>query len=103
MHDFRCSNANYMYFKQMADRTRYFKETEKGVIELSKIVEEMFKEWAETYVQERAEERAQEEAEQIAVKMLKMDFTSKENIAEITSLSLEKVMELAEKVKAATA
>ena len=31
MHDFFCTNPDDMYYKILADRTRYFKETEKGV------------------------------------------------------------------------
>lgn len=40
MHDFRCNNAGDMYFPLLANRTRYFKETQKGVEEMCKIMEE---------------------------------------------------------------
>lgn len=41
MHDFRCSDADDMYYALMADRTRYLKETPEGVGEVSTIVEEI--------------------------------------------------------------
>lgn len=51
MHDFNCRNADDMFFKQMAEKTRYLKETEEGVRTMSKA----FDEWV---AQEREEAAA---------------------------------------------
>lgn len=41
MHDFSCSDPNDMINEELADRTRYFKETEEGVSTVCKVIEEM--------------------------------------------------------------
>lgn len=41
MHDFDCSNANDMYCEMMAEATRYYKETPKGIEEMCQIFEEI--------------------------------------------------------------
>lgn len=44
MHDFNCTSAAEMHFPLLADRTRYLKETQKGVVEVCKVMEDMMKE-----------------------------------------------------------
>lgn len=41
VHDFRCTKADDMYIKELADRTRQFKETPEGVSEMCKKIEDM--------------------------------------------------------------
>lgn len=41
MHDFSCKNPNEMYYFQLAEKTKYFKEDEKGVRSMCKIMEEL--------------------------------------------------------------
>ena len=41
MHDFFCTNPNDMNFKQLADKVRYFKEDERGVAAMCKVMEDM--------------------------------------------------------------
>ena len=41
MHDFCCSNPDDMYNEDMADSSRYFKESEKGVSEMCTIMEDL--------------------------------------------------------------
>lgn len=41
MHDFSCKNPNEMYYDEIAQKTRYFKEDEKGVAGMCKIMEEL--------------------------------------------------------------
>lgn len=48
MHDFNCTKADDMYFPEMAEQTRYLKETEEGVEAMSSVVDEM----RERYMQE---------------------------------------------------
>lgn len=47
MHDFCCNNAEDMYLEPMAERTRYLKESQKGVEEMCKIFEDILKEGME--------------------------------------------------------
>lgn len=46
MHDFRCTSAADMYYDVLADRVRYFKETEGGRAQVCKMVEDLQKETA---------------------------------------------------------
>ena len=46
MHDFFCTDPNDMHFKQLADKVRYFKEDDKGVAAMCKVMEDMRNETA---------------------------------------------------------
>lgn len=83
MHDFFCTDPNDMNYKQLADKVRYFKEDEKGVAAMCKIMEDMRNETAE---QTKIES---------AVNLLKLGKLSIEEIANSIGLSIEKVAELA--------
>ncbi len=41
MHDFKCISADEMYYGILADRVRYFKETEEGYENILKLMEEL--------------------------------------------------------------
>ena len=41
MHDFYCTNPDEMYYKTLADRARYFKESEKGVNNMCELLQEL--------------------------------------------------------------
>ena len=41
MHDFYCTNPDDMHYKELADKVRYFKEDEKGVATMCKVMEDM--------------------------------------------------------------
>lgn len=41
MHDFNCSDASDMFFEILARKTRYLKETQEGVSEMCKIMEDL--------------------------------------------------------------
>jgi predicted thioesterase len=58
VHDFRCSNADDMYYRQLADGVRYYKEA--GGKRMSEAVER--------YVEKKAEERAMALADALAEK-----------------------------------
>jgi len=93
MHDFACIDAKDMYYQVLADRVRYFKEDEKGVTFMSKILEDMRNE-------ARAEGRAEgskENAISVARKMLRTEKFSYEEISEFTSLTLDEIKALATK------
>ena len=44
MHDFFCTDPDDMHYKELADKVRYFKEDEKGVAAMCKVMEDMRKE-----------------------------------------------------------
>ncbi len=46
MHDFFCTDPDDMHFKELADKVRYFKEDEKGVAAMCKVMEDMRNETA---------------------------------------------------------
>lgn len=81
MHDFRCTNANDMYFAQLANKVRYFKETEGGSNAMCKMMEEMRK------------DAAKEKAIETALKMLKDNIVI-EKIAKYSGLSLDEVKKI---------
>lgn len=82
MHDFFCINPDDMYFKQLADKVRYFKEDEKGVAMMCKVMEDMRNEAVE---QDRI----------VNAKKMLEDGISVKKVAEYSGLSVEKVQELA--------
>ena len=90
IHDFKCINANEMYFPNLAERARYLKENPKGVKEVSSIMDEALKEMAD-YT--RWEERIS-----VAVKMLQLGKVTHEDIATVTGLTLNEIKTLAGQV-----
>ena len=88
MHDFRCSNPSEMNYELLAEKARFFKETEEGVSHMCKLNEEMRN--------ETATEAAMLEKIQIALNLLSLEAMSYEDIAAATGLTLEDVKELAE-------
>lgn len=75
MYDFSCRDPKDMNYKLLADRTRYFKENEKGVATMCKIVEDLIS----------------EEKKEIALKMLRDGKLEKEEIANYFGLTLDEV------------
>ncbi len=84
MHDFACTNPNDMYYKILADKTRYFKEDEKGVAIMCKAVEDL------------CNDAKIEEKKEIALRLLSQNILSREQIAESVGLDIEIVNILAE-------
>lgn len=87
MSDFFCTDAKDMCYKELSDRVRHYKETEKGVDDMCDILDEMKNE-------ARNEARTKTMIE-IAQRILKDGKLSYEEIADCTGLSLDKVRELA--------
>ena len=90
MQDFSCTDPEKIHYKQLADRMRYFKEDEKGVAVMCKMMEDMRNEAAS--VAELAVKK------KMARKLLIEGKRSLEAIAEFTELSLDEVEELAKQV-----
>ena len=92
MHDFRCSNPSEMNYELLAEKARFFKETEEGVSHMCKLNEDMRNEAA----REAATEAAMIKSAEIALNLLSLRTMSYEEIANVTGLTLEDVKELAE-------
>ena len=101
MHDFSCADPSDMNYSTLAHKTRYFKEDDKGVRHMCKIMEEIK---AEGFAEGRAEgfadgeNKGKAEAEiamKNAIRMLKGGKLSVDEISQYTELSVEKVKELA--------
>lgn len=82
MHDFFCTNPDDMHFKQLADKVRYFKEDERGVAAMCKVMEDM-----------RNETAWKTKAESV-LRWLDMGL-SYEQIAKGEGLTIEQVREIA--------
>ncbi|MCI5752521.1 MAG: PD-(D/E)XK nuclease family transposase [Oscillospiraceae bacterium] len=95
VHDLRCKSADEMYTKQIADKTRFFKETPEGVSIMCKAMEEL--------CNERAKEAVIYEKIQIAVNLLNRGKDTFEEISALTGLTLEEVQELAKELDHVTA
>ncbi len=94
VHDFKCKNAEDMFFSQLADKVRYFKETEKGVSTMSGILKEMRE---EAYAEGRSEGKS--EGQTIIVEnMLKKDKTINE-IVDLCNLPEDFVREVEKKMR----
>ncbi|MCM1538772.1 MAG: hypothetical protein NC254_10285 [bacterium] len=88
MHDFSCTDPDEMNFEELAGRARYFKQEEKGVAVMCKMMEDM------------RNEKAKEVRIDNALCMIKDGELSLEKIALYSGLSLEEVKELATPVMA---
>ncbi|MCI8787445.1 MAG: hypothetical protein HFI84_12515 [Eubacterium sp.] len=82
MHDFSCTNPEDMNYELLAAKARYFKQDEKGVAAMCKIMEDM------------RNEAVQNKAKKTAIHLIKLGKMSLEEIAEATELSLDTVKEL---------
>lgn len=95
MHDFRCSDPDEMYNEMLAEKTRYLKESTKGMRKMCRILEEMRNEVAREVAREIARETKIECANQTALNILNSGMGI-EYAAKITGLTPEEVQELAE-------
>ena len=98
MHDFSTPNADEMYYTELAEKVRFYKQDKTGVQMASKIVEEYGDERAaealKQGIQQGVQQGLQQKAEKTAINMLKKKKYSVDEIAELTELTVEKVLEL---------
>ena len=87
MHDFSCTDPDDMNYEALARGARYFKQDEKGVATMCKIMEDMRN--------EAAQQAEQNKAKKMAIRMIKAGKMSLEDIADYTELSLDTIKELA--------
>lgn len=105
MHDFRCTQAEDMYYDVPADRVRYLKETEEGARTMSEAMESLVRDLANDLAKdlakeaekrgmERGMERGREEGKtDLVVEMLRNKLPL-ETIARISKFPLARVQEL---------
>ena len=87
MHDFRSTNPENMNYEALAKRARYFKQDEKGVAVMCKILEDMRNEAALNNARETAE------------RLIRKGKMTLEEIAEcIPMLSLDELKEIETRV-----
>ena len=89
MHDFKCANPDEMYYDLLKEKTRYYKESEKGRAEMSGVQEELYEEG-------RAEGREEERRDDI-LRLLKRNYSIAQ-IAEIKEMKPEEVEKIAAEV-----
>ncbi|MDE7250520.1 MAG: hypothetical protein K2N82_11705 [Lachnospiraceae bacterium] len=82
MHDFSCTNPDDMNYEALAKKARYFKQDEKGVATMCKIMEDM------------RNEAELNKAKKMAIRMIKAGKMSLEDIADYTELSPDTIKEL---------
>ena len=99
MHDFSTPNADEMYYTELAEKVRFYKQDETGVQMASKIVEEYGDERAADAFKQGIQQGAQQQAIETAINMLKKETYPVKEIAELTGLSVEKVLELQQQLK----
>lgn len=87
MHDFSCADPNDMNDTDMADISRYYKETEEGVSAVCKVMEDMRN--------EAAANAATRKAMDIANNLIKIGTLSLEDISKATGLQISVIEELA--------
>mgnify|MGYP000168244113 FL=1 len=97
MHDFHCTRAEDMYYDVLAERVRYFKETEEGASSMCKAMEELARDFAGELAKE-AEERGMQRGREdgkidIVLEMLRGKLPL-EMIAQMSKFPLERVKEL---------
>ena len=93
MHDFSTSNADEMYYDELAKRMRFFKQDERGVEMASKIVEEYGDERAAEALKQGIQQGLQLKAIEAALVLIK-DFNLKpEEAAQKIGAPLEAVLE----------
>ncbi len=79
MHDFKCQKPEDMYYKNLAERADQLKNTEGGREEMCKIMEDL------------NNESVRQEKYQTAIRLIKMNLLSAEDIAKATDLSVEDI------------
>ena len=110
MHDFRCKNPDDMYYQELADKVRYFKEDEEGLDIMGDVMEKlMAKREREAIAKAEAKNeakaakavaKAEKNAKIKFAKSLLTENESLERTARLTELSLKEVRKIAEKLSA---
>lgn len=89
MHDFSCVSPDDMYYDELAERVRFFKESKEGISIMCKAMEDMRN--------ESLKEGMKEEKKLTVLRMLEIGKYSLEEIAGISGLSIDEVKKLQDK------
>ena len=102
MQYFKKSVGEHQNFQKLCNRVKYFKETQKGVSNMCKLVEDYAKEYAEKYAEKYAKEYAEQQSIENAANLLK-NGVSVDIIADsIPTLSRDIIISLSEKIPQTT-
>lgn len=82
MHDFSCTAPDDMYYGELAERVRFFKESQEGVAIMCRVMEDM------------RDQTLKEGMKEVARRMLMAGRYALEEISEISGLSLDEVKKL---------
>ena len=98
MHDFSCTDPEKMYYEELADRVKFFKESKEGVAIMCKAMEDMRNESIKVGIKEGIKEGikkgTQETMKATAERMLADGNLALEKIAEYAGLPLAEVKKL---------
>ena len=101
MHDFHCTQPEDMYYDVLAERVRYFKETEEGASAMCEAMEKLARDFAgelakeaEARGMERGRERGREERNIAVVLGMLKEKLPLEMIARVSDISLDKIREI---------
>lgn len=113
MHDFCCKNPDDMHYKELAEKTRYFKENEKGVEQMDEVMEKLIAKREQEAVEKvskkweakaaKAEAKAEKAAKAERINLVKEMLANNEGMDKIvkySKLSLKEVRALAAKMSA---
>ena len=89
MHDFRCTQADDMYYDVLAERVRYLKETEEGARNMCEAME-MLTDEAEM----RGMERGMEQGKTAVILGMLKEKLPLEMIAKVSDISMDKICEI---------
>lgn len=89
MHDFRCMQADDMYYDVLAERVRYLKETEEGARNMCEAME-MLTDEAEM----RGMERGMEQGKTAVILGMLKEKLPLEMIAKVSDISMDKIREI---------
>ena len=87
MYDFSCTDPKNMYYDELAERVRFFKEDKEGIAIMCKAMEDMRN--------ESLQEGKKEEKRLTVLRMLEIGKYALEEIAEIAGLPLDEVKKAA--------
>ena len=100
MHDFSMTNADEMYYNELASRVRFHKQDEKGVQNMCKIVEEYGDERAaealKIGIEKGIEQGMQKQAVATAKKLLKDKKYTVEEISALLNIPVEAFVQTVE-------
>lgn len=113
MHDFCCKHPDDMHYKELAEKTRYFKENEKGVEQMGEVMEKLIAKREKEAVEKaskkweakaaKAEAKAEKAAKAERINLAKEMLANNEGMDKIvkySKLSLKEVRALAAKKSA---